>query len=146
MASDRERNGCAVPDAAPELAVRRPAERGGKRSRATAGLAAGNAGDAAFPAGDPIPPPQQSPLDYMLAVMRDPAADAARRDGMAKAAAPYCLSKAAAPDPADKDSGRGRRKSGNHMAVDPQDVSDPELARRVAFLLTKPREATESSQ
>src|SRR5215469_13342522 len=31
----------------------------------------------------------QLPLDYMLAVMRDPAAHAARRDDMAKAAAPY---------------------------------------------------------
>lgn len=30
-----------------------------------------------------------TPLDYMLAVMRDEAADSARRDDMAKAAAPY---------------------------------------------------------
>lgn len=29
------------------------------------------------------------PLDYMLSVMRDPAADHKRRDAMAKAAAPY---------------------------------------------------------
>lgn len=29
------------------------------------------------------------PLDYMLSVMRDPTADAARRDRMAVAAAPY---------------------------------------------------------
>lgn len=32
------------------------------------------------------------PLDYMLAVMRDSAADAKRRDAMAIAAAPYLLS------------------------------------------------------
>src|SRR5689334_14811352 len=31
----------------------------------------------------------QSPLDYMLAVMRDPGADDGRRDKMAIAAAPY---------------------------------------------------------
>ena len=30
------------------------------------------------------------PLEYMLAVMNDPAADEARRDRMAMAAAPYC--------------------------------------------------------
>jgi hypothetical protein len=31
----------------------------------------------------------ETPLDYMLRVMRDPKADAHRRDDMAKAAAPY---------------------------------------------------------
>ena len=31
----------------------------------------------------------QSPLDFMLAVMRDPNAPAERRDAMARAAAPY---------------------------------------------------------
>jgi hypothetical protein len=35
------------------------------------------------------------PLDYMLAVMRDPKAPARRRDEMAKAAAPYLHSKLA---------------------------------------------------
>jgi hypothetical protein len=34
-------------------------------------------------------PPGQSPLDYMLAVMRDNNADVSRRDRMAIAAAPY---------------------------------------------------------
>ena len=33
------------------------------------------------------------PLDYMLSVMRDPAADLKRRDAMATAAAPYLHSK-----------------------------------------------------
>jgi len=37
----------------------------------------------------------QLPLDYMLAVMRDPKAPAKRRDEMAKAAAPYLHSKLA---------------------------------------------------
>ena len=34
-----------------------------------------------------------SPLEYMLEVMRDPEADPARRDTMAKAAAPYAHSR-----------------------------------------------------
>ncbi len=38
------------------------------------------------------------PLDYMLAVMRDPAADTKRRDAMAQAAAPYLHSKLSAVD------------------------------------------------
>jgi hypothetical protein len=37
--------------------------------------------------------PVQTPLEYMLAVMRDPLADFRRRDDMAKAAAPYCHEK-----------------------------------------------------
>jgi len=40
----------------------------------------------------------ETPLDYMLRVMRDPAADAAQRDEMAKAAAPYVHAKLAAVD------------------------------------------------
>jgi hypothetical protein len=35
------------------------------------------------------------PLDYMLSVMNDPAADASRRDRMAIAAAQYCHQRAA---------------------------------------------------
>jgi len=35
-----------------------------------------------------------TPLDYMLAVMRDPGADDQRRDRMAQAAAPYVHAKA----------------------------------------------------
>ena len=38
---------------------------------------------------------QKEPLDYMLAVMNDPSADAARRDRMAVAAAPYLHPKVA---------------------------------------------------
>ena len=38
----------------------------------------------------------EKPLEYMLAVMRDPLADVRRRDKMAKAAAPYCHEKHAA--------------------------------------------------
>jgi hypothetical protein len=38
----------------------------------------------------------EMPLDYMLAVMRDPLAEVRRRDRMAKAAALYCHVKQAA--------------------------------------------------
>lgn len=38
-----------------------------------------------------------TPLEYMLHVMRDPQADAARRDRMAQAAAPYLHPKAEPP-------------------------------------------------
>jgi hypothetical protein len=38
----------------------------------------------------------ESPLDYLLAVMRDPLADWRRRDKAARAAAPYCHKKPAA--------------------------------------------------
>src|SRR5436190_18540813 len=45
------------------------------------------ADDAAAPAA--VEPKKQLPLDYMLAVMRDPQVDLARRDRMAIAAAPF---------------------------------------------------------
>jgi hypothetical protein len=38
----------------------------------------------------------QTPLDYMIQVMRDPTVDAGRRDEMARAAAPYVHPKLAA--------------------------------------------------
>jgi hypothetical protein len=40
--------------------------------------------------GDPKAPRGMKPLAYMLAVMNDDTADAARRDRMAIAACPYC--------------------------------------------------------
>lgn len=39
--------------------------------------------------GAEIAPTTETPLEYMLRVMRDPSADEARRDAMAKAALPY---------------------------------------------------------
>ena len=42
---------------------------------------------------DQIASAGETPLDYMLRVMRDPGADESRRDDMAKAAAPYVHSK-----------------------------------------------------
>jgi hypothetical protein len=41
-----------------------------------------------------------TPLAYLLEVMKDPLADVRRRDRAAKAAAPYCHAKAAASKPA----------------------------------------------
>jgi hypothetical protein len=43
----------------------------------------------------------ETPLDYMLRVMRDPKAPARRRDEMAKAAAPYSHSKFASIEPSE---------------------------------------------
>jgi hypothetical protein len=45
---------------------------------------------------------RMQPLEYMLAVMNDPAADEIRRDRMAMAAAPYCHPRVA-------DSTRGKK-------------------------------------
>ena len=59
-----------------------------------------------------LPPPDirvaslnagMSPLDYMLAVMRDDTADAQRRDRMAQAAAPYVHAKPAETGPGKKE-------------------------------------------
>lgn len=47
----------------------------------------------------------QTPLEYMLAVMRDANADKDRRDDMAKAAAPYVHPKLAAIEHTGKDGG-----------------------------------------
>ena len=47
----------------------------------------------------------ESPLEYMLRVMRDEAADAERRDDMAKAAAPYSHARLAAIEHTGKDGG-----------------------------------------
>jgi len=47
----------------------------------------------------------ETPLDYMLRVMRDPEADPSRRDDMAKAAAAYVHPKLAAVQHSGKDGG-----------------------------------------
>ena len=46
--------------------------------------------------------PEGLPLDYMLAVLRDPEADPRRRDKMAEAAAPY-IHRRLSPQPFDED-------------------------------------------
>ena len=45
----------------------------------------------------------ETPLDYMLRVMRDETADPSRRDDMARAVAPYVHPKLAAVEQKDKD-------------------------------------------
>jgi hypothetical protein len=68
------------------------------------------------------PPPQKQdvpevdaggimPLDYMLAVVRDPMAGTTRRDRMAVAAAPYC-------HPRVIEAGRGKKERAAQKAVD----------------------------
>lgn len=54
---------------------------------------------------------QPTPLDYMLEVMRDPAADAARRDRMAIAAAPFM-------HPRKEPVGQGKREKAEKDAAD----------------------------
>lgn len=68
-----------------------------------------------------------TPLDYMLETMRDPLVEYSRRDDMAKAAAPYCHPKLSAIEHTGKDGG----------PIQTEDVSDKELARRVALLLVR---------
>ncbi|MBU1568810.1 MAG: hypothetical protein KJ630_24690 [Proteobacteria bacterium] len=46
----------------------------------------------------PVEPPNETPLDYMLRIMRDPNEDPYRRDKMAANAARYCHRKASAMD------------------------------------------------
>jgi hypothetical protein len=58
-------------------------KKGAKQRRATVAPEQARALDLA-------PTPGLMPLDYMLAVIRDPRAEWKRRDDLAKAAAPYC--------------------------------------------------------
>jgi hypothetical protein len=69
----------------------------------------------------------ETPLEYMLRVMRDPSSDDQRRDQMARAAAPYVHSKLTAIEHTGKDGG----------PIETADVSDTELARAIAFTLAK---------
>jgi hypothetical protein len=55
-----------------------------------------------------------SPLDYMLSVMNDPAADDGRRDRMAQAAAPYVHAK---PGDAPKGKKEERQEAADKAAV-----------------------------
>ncbi len=66
-----------------------------------------------------------TPLEYMLAVMRDPETPPQRRDDMAKACAPYMHARLAAVDP---ETGK---------AVEQPQVNIMVAARQVALLLQK---------
>jgi hypothetical protein len=69
----------------------------------------------------------ETPIDYMLRVMRDPTNDHGRRDEMAKAAAPYVHPKLSAVEHTGKDGG----------PIETADRTDADVARRVGFLLNK---------
>ena len=57
-----------------------------------------------------VAPTTETPLEYMLRVMRDPSADDARRDAMAKAALPYMHARTTGVDgQASDDEGRDPR-------------------------------------
>lgn len=66
------------------------------------------------------------PLDFMLDVMRDPAKDFDVRLDAAKSAAPYVHPKLAAIEHTGADGG----------PIETKDVTESDLAREVAFLLT----------
>ena len=67
----------------------------------------------------------ETPLDYMLRVMRDPSIEHCRRDDMAKACAPYVHPKLAATELIGK------------VEHDIKPGSDLELARWIASILAK---------
>ncbi len=66
----------------------------------------------------------ETPLQYMLRVMRDPNADAKRRDAMATAAAPYLHSKLSAVDTPPTGTKEKPRVSVAVSFVDPPDPED----------------------
>lgn len=77
----------------------------------------------------------ETPLDYMLRVMRDPTVEHPRRDEMARAAAPYVHPKLASVV---------HEGTGDDGAIK-FEASDSELARRIAYLLTQaatPKDST----
>ncbi len=101
------------------------AGRGGKRPGA--GRRAGIPNKASIARQQAVAASGETPLDYMLRVMRDPASDDERRDQMAKAAAPYVHPRLAAIQHTGKDGG----------PIGHANISDTELARAIAFTLAK---------
>jgi hypothetical protein len=68
-----------------------------------------------------------SPLDYMLRVMRDHTVESQRRDEMAKLALPYLHPKPTAIEHTGRDGGPAEISA----------MSETEIARRIAFMLTR---------
>jgi hypothetical protein len=66
-----------------------------------------------------------TPLEYMLRVMRDPAVEPARRDEMAKLALPYVHAKPTAIEHTGKDGG----------PIEISDISPSDIARRLGFVV-----------
>jgi hypothetical protein len=73
----------------------------------------------------------ETPLEYMIRVMRSSDADYDRRDKMAAAAAPYVHPKLANIEHTGKDQG----------PIETLNLSEIELGRRLAFLLAKAKRA-----
>jgi hypothetical protein len=91
-------------------------------------------GDAATAAASPPAASEETaetradtPLDYMLRVMRDPAVEPARRDEMAKLALPYLHPKPTAIEHTGKDGG----------PIEISDVSETDIARRIGFIMAR---------
>ena len=82
------------------------------------------------------------PLDYMLAVMRDPKAAARRRDEMAKAAAPYLHSKLAPIEPAGGNTINGDNKPLIYVDRPPDETAEQWEARQRRRLSEKPAVVT----
>jgi hypothetical protein len=100
---------------------------GNSRKRAGAGRRAGIPNKASIARQHAVTASGETPLDYMLRVMRDPASDDQRRDQMARAAAPYVHRKLRAIEHTGKDGG----------PIETADLSDTELGRAIAFTLAK---------
>lgn len=69
-----------------------------------------------------------TPLDYMLSVLRDDSAPVARRDEMAKAAAPYCHNRLASIEHSGKDGGPIEVARVERVIVDPAHTDSPGLS------------------
>ena len=61
----------------------------------------------------------ETPVEYMLRVMRDPVTDDRRRDDMAKAAAPYCHRKLATTEVTGPDGGPVQIERVERRIIDP---------------------------
>ena len=96
-------------------------------AREGAGRPPGSVNKASQEAREKVVATGETPLDYMMRVMRDKSAEHQRRDDMAKAAAPYVHPKLSAIEHTGKDGG----------PIETVDLTDTELARRIAFALTK---------
>jgi hypothetical protein len=68
-----------------------------------------------------------TPLAYLLTVMNDPAADPARRDRMARAAAPYCHPRAAEKGKKDRQAEAAEKAGGAGWADDLEYPADGRL-------------------
>lgn len=77
-----------------------------------------------------------TPLEYMLRVMRDPAVEPARRDDMAKLALPYLHPKPTAIEHTGRDGG----------PIEISDVSETDIVRRIGFIVARYAQREELSR